>query len=167
LRGIAGFNPRLSAAHFLCCDHGASSCAAHGRLRLLLAWGRRKHGQGPGSQNHKEHRGDEFGEKSHASVVRISILSVLVCDLHHIVEHFPLKTSTAVDPVNRPKNRRVRRELQKESGQFNASQSVECVVLVPAAERPVTPFTHYTVAPISCATRCCSSRSIAIAFFAL
>ena len=95
-RRTAGFNPRLCAVLFHC-RHMASSRAAHGRLRLLLARNRSKHRSG--SQNYEEQCRNDFGEKSHASLVRMPILSVLVCDLNHKAEHFLFNTSTKLSAV--------------------------------------------------------------------
>lgn len=87
-RRSAGLDPRLSASLLHCRHHRASRRAAHRRLRLDLARRRRIQRQRPDSQDYEEHRRDDFGEESHASVLRMPILSVPVCDLYHKLETF-------------------------------------------------------------------------------
>lgn len=69
LRGTHRSEPKLSAAFFHRRHHGASSLAAHGRLRLFLARDRRK--QRDRSESDEEQSRHDFGEKSHASVVEV------------------------------------------------------------------------------------------------
>ena len=97
----AGLDPRLSAGLLHCRHHLASRRAAHRRLRLNLARRRRIQRQRPDSQDYEEHRRDDFGEEFHASVLRMPILSVSVCDSYHKLEigDFFFKTSTGSDPV--------------------------------------------------------------------
>jgi hypothetical protein len=69
LRGTDGLVPRVSAALLHRRHHGASSLAAHGRLSLSLARDRRK--QRHCSESDEEQGRHDFGEKSHASVVKV------------------------------------------------------------------------------------------------
>jgi hypothetical protein len=68
--------------------HGALGFAADRSLRMLLAWGSCNQRQGPNSEKNEEQCGDDFGEESHAGVLRMPALLCLVCDLNHKPEHF-------------------------------------------------------------------------------
>ena len=99
-RRSAGLDARLSAGLLHCRRHRASRRAAHRRLRLDLARRRRIQLQRPGSQDCEEHRRDDLGEESHASVLRMPILSVPVCDLNHKLETF--SSRLRLEPIQLP-----------------------------------------------------------------